>query len=163
MLFLIGMMGAGKSTIGNLLSLKIGLPFIDLDDEIAKVEGRSINHIFNFKGEKYFRVLENKVLNKVKNSVCACGGGVVTNNENIHFIKKKGTSILLRAKIEELSERLDNSKNRPVLKNKNVKEELKKVWDKGRDKYLRSADLIVQTDNKSPKLIVSEIELLLQL
>ena len=102
MIFFIGMMGAGKSSIGKLLSKKTGLSFIDLDREIVRIEGISINEVFNLKGEKYFREIETKTLKTVKSSICACGGGILLDQNNVNFLKDHGISIFLNATVEFL-------------------------------------------------------------
>ena len=163
MIFFIGMMGAGKSSIGKLLSKKTGLSFIDLDREIVRIEGISINKVFNLKGEKYFREIEAKTLKTVKSSICACGGGILLDQNNVDFLKDHGISIFLNAGIEELSRRLIDSKNRPIINGKIKKNELKKIWNLREESYLKSADLIVETENKSKELLIHEIKILLQL
>ena len=163
MIFLIGMMGAGKSTIGQLLSKKTGLSFIDLDDEIVKIEGLSLNKVFTLKGEKYFREIEAKTLKTVKSSICSCGGGIILNQNNVDFIKDHGISIFLNAEIKELSKRLVNSKDRPILKNKIKIVELEKIWRQRKKIYIKSADLILETEDKSKELLIHEIKILLQL
>ena len=163
MIFLIGMMGAGKSTIGRLLSKKTGLSFIDLDNEIVKIEGLSLNKVFTLKGEKYFREIEAKTLKTVKSSICSCGGGIILNQSNVDFIKHHGISIFLNAEIKELSKRLVNSKGRPILKNKNKRLELEKIWRQRKKSYIKSADLILETEGKSKELLIHEIKILLQL
>lgn len=163
MIFLIGMMGAGKSTIGQLLSKKTGLSFIDLDNEIVKIEGLSLNKVFTLKGEKYFREIEAKTLKTVKSSICSCGGGIILNQSSVDFIKHHGISIFLNAEIKELSKRLVNSKDRPILKNKIKRVELEKIWRQRKKSYIKSADLILETEGKSKELLIHEIKILLQL
>lgn len=163
MIFFIGMMGAGKSTIGQLLSKKTGLSFIDLDDEIVKIEGLSLNKVFNLKGERYFREIETKTLKTVKSSICACGGGIVLNQDNVDFIKDYGISIFLNVEIKELSKRLINSKDRPILNGKIKKDELEKILRQREKDYIKSADLILDTKHKSKELLINEIKILLQL
>ena len=163
MIFLIGMMGAGKSTIGQLLSKNTGLSFIDLDNEIVKIEGLSLNKVFTLKGERYFRKIEAKALKTVKSSICACGGGIIINQNNVDFMKDHGISILLNSEIKELSKRLVNSKDRPILKNKFKEEELEKIWRQREKSYITSADLILETEDKSKELLINEIKILLQL
>tara|TARA_B100001250_G_scaffold16454_1_gene14270 strand:+ start:516 stop:1007 length:492 start_codon:yes stop_codon:yes gene_type:complete len=163
MIFFIGMMGAGKSTIGQLLSKKTGLSFIDLDDEIVKIEGLSLNKVFNLKGERYFREIETKTLKTVKSSICACGGGIVLNQDNVDFIKDHGISIFLNVEIKELSKRLINSKDRPILNGKIKKDELEKILRQREKDYIKSADVILDTKHKSKELLINEIKILLQL
>jgi shikimate kinase len=163
MIFFIGMMGAGKSSIGKFLSKKTGLSFIDLDEEIVRKEGLSVNKVFTLKGERYFREIEAKILKTVKGSICACGGGIILNQNNVDFIKNHGISIFLNAEIEELIRRLVNSKDRPILKNKIKRDELEKIWRQRKKSYIKSADLILETEHKSKELLIHEIKILLQL
>tara|TARA_X000000368_G_scaffold321912_1_gene259047 strand:+ start:105 stop:596 length:492 start_codon:yes stop_codon:yes gene_type:complete len=163
MIFLIGMMGAGKSTIGQLLSKNTGLSFIDLDNEIVKIEGLSLNEVFTLKGERYFREIEAKTLKTVKSSICSCGGGIVLNQNNVDFIKDHGISIFLNTEIKELSKRLVNSRDRPILKNKIKRVELEKIWRQRQKDYIKSADVILDTKHKSQELLINEIKILLQL
>ena len=163
MIFLIGMMGAGKSTIGQLLSKNTGLSFIDLDNEIVKIEGLSLNEVFTLKGERYFREIEAKTLKTVKSSICSCGGGIILNQNNVDFIKDNGISIFLTTEIKELNKRLVNSKDRPILKNKIKIEELEKIWRHRKKDYMKSADVILDTKYKSQELLINEIKILLQL
>ncbi|MCS7052573.1 MAG: shikimate kinase [Ignavibacterium sp.] len=118
LIFLIGFMTAGKSTIGKILANTLGWNFIDLDQEIEKVEGKSIDKIFRDNGEEYFRNLESMVLNKIsskKKYVIALGGGTVERPENFNLIKKKGIVIYLEISTQEALRRLRFKRNRPVL------------------------------------------------
>jgi len=107
-IYLIGMMGSGKSTVGKILSKKMKKPFIDLDSEIEKTGGKSVSEIFNGNGEEKFRQMESEQLKQYSESVVACGGGIVLKDENRHFIKENGIAILLTASMKELSQRLSN-------------------------------------------------------
>ena len=156
-------MGAGKSTIGQLLSKNTGLSFIDLDNEIVKIEGLSLNEVFTLKGERYFREIEAKILKTVKSSICSCGGGIILNQNNVDFIKDNGISIFLNTEVKELSKRLINSKDRPILKNKIKRVELEKIWRHRKKDYIKSADVILDTKYKSQELLINEIKILLQL
>ena len=112
-------MGTGKSTIGKLLSKDLDLNFIDTDKQIEKHFNMPINNIFDQHGEPSFRKIESRVLQKVTESIVACGGGIVVKKENRDFIKLNGTSLLLNSKINLLEKRLKDSSNRPLL-NDNV-------------------------------------------
>ena len=109
MVYLIGYMGAGKSTITKLLANKFQLPFYDTDQEIEKNEKRSISDIFKKEGELYFRMLETEILKSInQNSIISCGGGLPIYNNNMELINSKGISIYLKASVNLLFDRLKN-------------------------------------------------------
>ena len=87
-IYLLGMMGSGKSTVGRALSQYMDMPFIDLDLEIEQSVGKTISEIFKNDGEKYFRNIESNQLYQYFDSVVACGGGIILNEGNRTFIKK---------------------------------------------------------------------------
>ena len=126
LIFLIGFMGSGKTTIGKKLAKKMKYAFLDLDQEIEKQENLSISEIFEIHGEDYFRVLEKKVLvdlTQLSNTVVSCGGGTPCHYNNIELINNAGISIYLQLSPEALHSRLKSAKTqRPLLKNKEEKE-----------------------------------------
>lgn len=117
--YLIGIMGCGKTSVGRLLAKEINRPFIDLDRWIVEKEGRSVNEIFADEGEEYFRELERKHLNRLSRKkgrlVIATGGGAVLREENLRCMRQSGTVIWLDRPIEEIVAQLDAS-SRPLLK-----------------------------------------------
>jgi shikimate kinase len=127
-IFLLGLTGAGKSTVGKLLANKLSYPFMDLDEVIRYETHRSIEDIFEKDGEEYFRKLENKFLKKVASidrRVIATGGGAPCYLDSMDFIKNNGLSIFLYTPLDLVTERLydTDTTHRPILKGKN-KEEL---------------------------------------
>tara|TARA_B100000214_G_scaffold230726_1_gene168196 strand:+ start:184 stop:690 length:507 start_codon:yes stop_codon:yes gene_type:complete len=165
MLYLIGFMGVGKTTIGKLFALQKNLKFIDIDKEIELRYQQSILDIYKNKGEEYFRKLETEVLVSISNSqVVACGGGLPIYNNNMSFIKNSGKSIYLKATNKKLFERLvDNFKKRPLIKNmtkkhlnKFIKEELTK-----REKIYSMADYTIDISDLSKKDILRKINSLI--
>ena len=156
-IYLIGMMGSGKSTLGKSLSEKIQKPFIDLDSEIEKVAGKSISEIFNIDGEEQFRKMETKQLQQYSKSIVACGGGIVLNNANRKFINENGIAILLLATMGELTQRLSASNNRPLLADDNMEEALTKLWMERLIDYLDTADFSIETNGKTPEQLTDEI------
>mgnify|MGYP001441453815 CR=1 FL=1 len=156
-IYLIGMMGSGKSTIGKMVAQKMRLPFIDLDLEIENFAGKPINEIFKKYSEEFFRKIESECLKIRSNSILACGGGIVSKNENISYINKHGKTILLTAPLSELYQRLSGTNNRPLLKNGNIKQTLERLWLERKSKYIDMADLTINTSNRSPKDISIEI------
>ena len=156
-IYLIGMMGSGKSTLGKTLSEKIQKPFIDLDSEIEKAAGKSITEIFDIDGEEQIRKMETKQLKKYSESIVACGGGIVLNNANRKFINENGIAILLLATMGELTQRLSASNNRPLLADDNMEEALTKLWMERLIDYLDTADFSIETNGKTPEQLTDEI------
>jgi shikimate kinase len=121
-IFLIGFMGCGKTHWGRLLSLKLNMPFFDLDEKIEEQEGRSIAEIFTEQGEEYFRLLEKDVLHLLSEShasfVMATGGGTPCFYNNIDYLKKQGTVVWINCSTDCLYQRLVKEKNlRPLISN----------------------------------------------
>ena len=156
-IYLIGMMGTGKSTLGKTLSKNMQKPFIDLDSEIEKTGGSSVSEIFDRDGEERFREMETEQLKQYSGSVVACGGGIVLKLENRHFIKENGIAILLTASMEELSQRLSNLGNRPLLADDNTVDALTKLWLERQLDYLNTADFTIETDGENPEELTEKI------
>ena len=114
-------MGTGKSTVARYLGKTQHMEIIEMDEEIAHREGKSIPDIFAEKGEAYFRDLESHLLKELQretNQILSCGGGIVLRPENITQMKKNGKVILLTASPETVLERVKHENSRPVLKNR---------------------------------------------
>ena len=156
-IYLIGMMGTGKSTVGELLTKKLDYPFVDLDKNIEKYAGKSITKIFENDGEENFRILESEQLRFYSKSVIACGGGIIMREENRTFMKENGKIVLLTASIPELSKRIIEPDSRPLLAGKNKEELLKNIWLERRLHYFNTADYTIETDHKTHEEIAGEI------
>lgn len=149
--FLIGMMGSGKSFVSRILAERLHLMRIDLDDEIVKREGRPINDIFAKEGEAYFRRVEKKVLRDTaeqENTVFATGGGIILDAANIECMKKYGEVFYLKASVDELAEHLALADDRPLLKEGDLIAKLRQLLNERRHLYER-ADYIIETDGLS--------------
>ncbi|NMB49979.1 MAG: shikimate kinase [Bacteroidales bacterium] len=151
-IFLIGYMGAGKTTIGKELSNILQLGFIDLDKYIQDTHRKSIHQLFEEKGEEGFRNIERKALHEVstfENMVISCGGGTPCFFDNMEVMNKAGTTIYIQVEPEELANRLLASKTiRPLIAGKS-KEELIPFIDKQlheRERYYNKADLVIKSD-----------------
>jgi len=150
---LIGFMGVGKSEVGRVLAAGLGMKYVDTDSLIEKDQGRSISDIFELRGEAYFRDLESKLLEKMKDSkkqVISTGGGMVLREGNVKKLKALGPLVLLTSRADVIEKRLGSSVDRPLLKGK---DRAKKIVDilKTRDPiYNKIADLIVDTSDASP-------------
>ncbi len=154
----LGMMGSGKSSIGSLISQKLGLDFFDIDQQIEKELKMKISEIFNIKGEKYFRVIEEKVsldILKKKNIVIALGGGTFLNKNVRKIILKDHLSFWLRLSAEKLISRIKYNPKRPIAFN-STKEDLLQLV-KNRSKIYSKALYKMNCDNLSKKEIVNKI------
>ena len=147
---LIGLSGAGKSTVARYIAEATARTLIDMDEMIEAETGCSINEIFATRGEKYFRKLESAVIQKLsdlQSTVIACGGGVVLNPQNMEALKKDGIVFCLWANIPELVRRVSNSDGRPLLSD-DLPERLKQQLNQRRNLY-QCADHHVDTEDKS--------------
>ncbi|HEY8936089.1 MAG TPA: shikimate kinase [Cyclobacteriaceae bacterium] len=158
-IFLIGMPGSGKTTVGRSLALMLNLPFVDLDHEIEKKEGRLIKDIFGLSGEAYFREVESKALKEIALSsmdcVIATGGGAPCFHDGISIINNHGISIFLDVSIDELISRVENNKDRPLLQSAD-KAELKNRLEgirKNRLACYQLATCTVTTDDNVDSII----------
>ena len=159
-IFLIGFMGAGKSTIAGELKDKLEMERVEMDQMIVEKQGMSISEIFDEYGEIYFRNLESNTLielQKRKQTIVSCGGGVVMRPENTDHMKKNGRIVLLTAKPETIYERVKDSNERPILNNNMNVEFISELMEKRREKYEAAADVVVATDGKNATQICEEI------
>lgn len=157
---LIGMMGAGKSSVGKLLASKTGFNLIDTDELIVKQEGKSVNQIFEENGEQYFRILETQILQNVlnaQNQVISTGGGIVKFQKNIDLLKSNSTLIYLKADCQTLYNRVKSDKNRPLLNNSEDVYSKINILLKERCIKYEMADIIIDTTEKSLQTIADEI------
>ncbi len=147
--FLIGMMGSWKTTIGKNLAKKTNLKFIDIDDEIQLRTSKSIAGIFKDDGEAYFRKMESKVLRegiRDGNKIISTGGGMILMSENRSLLITKGYTIYLKASIEILVNRISNVKKRPLLKASQLREQLNNILKNRKLFYEDVADFTLDTD-----------------
>lgn len=161
LIFLVGYMGSGKSTLGRSVARKMMMKFCDMDSLIESREGKSVSEIFAEHGESYFRSVERAVLegfSVADNLVIATGGGVPCFGDNMALMNKKGMTIYISVKAGILASRLANSKSsRPILANKSS-EELKAFVEQmlsEREPFYREAAYIVEGDNIKPNDICS--------
>lgn len=150
-LVLVGMMGAGKTAVGRRLAARLGLPFIDADEEIEAAAGCSIEDIFALHGEAEFRSGERRVIKRLlAGPVCvlATGGGAFMDAEIRNAIRKQGISIWLRADLETLWNRVRRRSNRPMLKTGSPKQTLRNLIEQRYPVYAL-ADIEVES-NEGP-------------
>lgn len=142
---LVGMMGAGKTTVGRRLAAKLGREFIDSDEEVEKAAGMSIEEIFKLHGEADFRSGEERViarLLKLGNVVLGTGGGAFVNPQTRALIKQEAVSVWIKADFELLFARVSRRSNRPLLKTANPRQTLAELIDKRYPIY-ENADIAV--------------------
>lgn len=159
-IMLIGFMGVGKTTVSKYLSRILDLECVETDDLIVEKEGMSINRIFEEYGEEYFRNCESNIiisLQKRNRLVVSCGGGAVLREENVRNMKKSGKVVLLTATPETIYNRVKDSTERPILNNNMSVDFIKELMERRSEKYLKAADVIVNTDNKTVKEVCEEI------
>ena len=150
-------MGAGKSTIGKLLSNNMKISFVDTDEEVEKHFNMPINNIFDKYGEEGFREIESLILEKSTDSIVACGGGIVLKKKNRDFIKKNGKCLLLLSNINVLADRLSSENNRPLLNDGIIENQLEQIWKQRKDLYYNLADQVIEINDKSKKQITDYI------
>jgi len=159
-IFLVGMMGAGKTTIGKGLARALNREFIDLDHELEARCGVRIPVIFEIEGEQGFRKRECQVLDDctVKpNIVMATGGGAVLAEENRLALQSRGIVLYLRASVEELYRRTSRDRNRPLLATPDPKATLRALLEHREPLYASVADIVVDTGMTSVSQLVAQI------
>lgn len=159
-IFLIGFMGAGKSTISDYLKNVLAMDVVEMDQCIVERQGMSISDIFETYGEEYFRELETNLLIEMQsrsNVVVSCGGGVPMWERNVTEMKKNGRVVLLTAKPETILERVKDNHDRPLLENNKNVSFIADLLEKRRAKYEAAADIVVETDGKSELEICEEL------
>lgn len=159
-IFLIGLMGAGKTTIGRQIASELSLDFFDSDHEIEKRTGVTITHIFDIEGEAGFRKRETAMLDELtgnKGVVLATGGGAILKPENRQFLMSRGTTIYLYADIDTLLERTAKDRNRPLLQTEDPKAKLEELLAIRDPLYRETADIIIDTGKDSVRLAIKEI------
>ena len=152
-------MGVGKSTIGKILAKQLNYKFVDIDKLIENKEGSTINFIFKNKSESYFRKIESDItLAELKkyNSVISMGGGAFLNNSIRKSAKKLSTSFWLDVSIDALIKRLKKNNKRPLLLEKNINEEVKKIYF-NRKKIYNEADYRIKCDSLRSEEIAKKI------
>jgi len=165
-LYLIGMMGSWKTTVGRKLAEAIGMEFIDTDDAIEEVTEMKISDIFSEFGESRFREMETAFfIEKAKQSgqVFSTGGGIVLESANRKILQSNGTTFFLSASTYILTTRLQNTKKRPLISDdKNLESCLEQIWEDRKNYYIDSAHHTIQTDDLSPPQVLDKILNLLE-
>jgi len=157
-------MGAGKTTIGKILSQKLNHNFVDLDLHIEKEQGISISEIFEKHGEKYFRDVETESLRKISeksNHIISTGGGIVIKDENWEIMRNRGVSVYLKSSIETLFNRVKHKTTRPLLNVENPFEKANELF-LSRESLYEKSEIILDREGLEPgdvaMAIVRELE-----
>jgi shikimate kinase len=163
-IFLVGLMGAGKTSVGRMLARRLNMEFFDTDAEIERITGVKIPLIFEIEGETGFRAREEKMieqLSAMNGIVLATGGGAVIAETNRRFLKSRGRVIYLRAAPEDLWRRTRRDRNRPLLQTADPLGKLRTLHEQRDPLYREVADLIVDTGSQSVAHLTSKIQQLL--
>ncbi len=160
-IYLIGMMGSGKTRIGKILAKNTLKTFIDLDTEIETFSGNSISTIFAEKGQTFFREIEKTMLGKsalIPSAVISTGGGIILDKDNRELMRSTGLSVYLKTELKILMERLKNSRDRPLLEGKDLSLNLKNIMQSRQKYYEETAHVTIETNSLSQEAIVNNIQ-----
>ncbi|MCL5022349.1 MAG: shikimate kinase [Nitrospirae bacterium] len=156
---LTGFMGTGKTEVGRELSHILGWSMIDVDEEIVKARKMTINEIFGKLGEAAFRDIETEMIKKIserRNVIISTGGGAVLRQENMDVLRQKGVIVCLRAEAGTILRRTSSDNERPLLQTGDPLARIKELLEIRRPFY-EGADIILDTDEKSPLHVAEEI------
>lgn len=160
-IYLVGPMGAGKTTIGKRIAEIKGMNFVDSDAEIEKRTGVDISFIFDMEGEEGFRRREREVLaelTRLSNTVLATGGGAVLDSGNRDLLSARGVVVYLETSLEQQLARTRNNRDRPLLADSDdIEETLTKLAKERNPFYRKIADLVVPTGDQSARKLAHEI------
>ena len=164
-IFLVGLMGAGKTTVGRALAKKLNLRFIDSDHEIEARTGASIPLIFEIEGEESFRQREAEVIRDLtaqRGIVLATGGGAILRRENREYLKSRGTVVFLRASVNSILQRTSHDKNRPLLQTADPRKRIEELARAREPYYCEVADIIIETGRTNIQSLLHTIMLQLE-
>ncbi|ENY73140.1 shikimate kinase AroK [Aeromonas diversa] len=160
-IFLVGPMGAGKSTIGRHLAEQLHMEFYDSDQEIERRSGADISWVFDVEGEEGFRVREERVigdLSEMQGIVLATGGGAIKSRETRNRLSARGIVVYLETTIEKQLARTQRDKRRPLLQTEEPpREVLERLAGERNPLYEEVADFVVHTDEQSAKIVANQI------
>ena len=160
-IFLIGPMGAGKSTIGKRLAKMLNKTFVDSDHQIEARTGVDIPTIFDIEGESGFRKREAAIvdeLSQLNNLVLATGGGVILSEENRQHLMSRGVVIYLQTSVAQQLARTRHDRNRPLLQTEDPETRLNELMTVRAPLYRETADIVVNTDNRHSNQVCREIQ-----
>ncbi len=155
-LWLIGMMGTGKTTVGVLVAERLQRPFVDLDTEVMVATGRTIPELFS-EGERVFRDAESAALvaaSHGSDSVISTGGGAVLATKNLEVMRKTGVTVLLTASTDTIMDRIEHGPDRPLASNRDA---IAAIADLRTSIYLEASDHAVDTEGKDVHAVAEEV------
>jgi shikimate kinase len=158
-IWLLGLSGSGKSTVGPLVAQKLGLPFADTDAEIIQSAQRPISHIFAQGGETEFRKWESQIVAQLAQkppTVISCGAGVILSPENRLILSKTGSRIYLKAELSILIERLSKHTDRPLLRADQLEPNLLAQLS-DRKKWYEESEITIPIESATPEQICQRI------
>jgi shikimate kinase len=159
-IFLIGMMGAGKSTVGRLLARRSGFDFVDCDREIEARSGVTIATIFELEGEEGFRRRESALIDELTRRpriVLATGGGAILDEENRCRLRDRGLVIYLRATVDEIVRRTQKDRARPLLQTSDRRARIMQLLAERESLYSQAAHVIVQSNAGNPNRLTANL------
>ncbi|MGS2723113.1 shikimate kinase AroK [Porticoccus sp. GXU_MW_L64] len=159
-IFLVGPMGTGKTTIGRQLANHLRMCFLDLDQEIEERCGADIPWIFDVEGEQGFRLRESQVLEDLvadKGMVLATGGGAVLAEKNRQLLKQHGVVVYLSSTLEQLLERTQKDRKRPLLQVDDPRQVLERLMQEREPLYQDVADIVITSRNQRPQVAAEEL------
>lgn len=157
-IYLTGFMATGKTTVGEILSSRLGREFVEMDAVIEKAQGCKITDIFKNQGEARFRQLESELLLKLSKRdglIISCGGGLICNEQNLQILKK-GLIFCLESSAEAIYERTKGYENRPLLNVEKPLEEIRALLRK-REPFYRQADYMIKSEQETPAQVADNI------
>jgi shikimate kinase len=159
-IFLVGMMGAGKTTVGRALATRMKREFVDTDRLLVDRTGVPVTTVFEIEGEEGFRRRESAILREIcedDERVVATGGGIVLDEENWRVMRESGTVVYLRARLESLWERTRHDSSRPLLATANPRERLAELLKQREPLYRAAAHIIVDSGPQSAAKLVNRV------
>ena len=159
-IFLIGPMGAGKTTVGRILANNLNMAFVDTDEEIEQRSGASVSWIFDVEGEAGFRDREEQLVEEItkrKTMVLSTGGGVVLRQKNRQVLSTRGFVVYLRADVEDLLERMRGDKKRPLLQVEDPRQKIRQIVRERDPLYIETADFVFEARGLSFKSVAQRL------
>jgi shikimate kinase len=158
-IYLVGFMGTGKTTVGQIVAGILGKEFIETDSAIEQREGKKIAQIFEEKGQAHFRTLETKLLKEIvlkADCIVSCGGGLICNYDNIKSMRESGTIICFRAPAQVIYERIKHYTHRPLLNVKEPLAEIQKLLIE-REIFYSHAHFFIDTEDVTPAHVAQAV------
>ncbi|MHB1332346.1 MAG: shikimate kinase [Sulfuriferula sp.] len=160
-IILVGLMGAGKTTVGKLLARHLDKCFYDSDHELVRRNGVTIPVIFEVEGEAGFRKREEAVIDELSglhNVVLATGGGAILSAQTRALLKARGTVVYLRGTVEDLWQRTRHDRNRPLLQTADPKARLRELYNQRDPLYREVANVVMDTSRQNVNALVRQLE-----